>query len=189
MKRILLVMCAALIAGPVLADEVTDAIDEGSAAYKRGELGTAASQWEYASQLVRQAKADKVKKLLPAALSGWESGEGDASATSAAVLGGGINVSKQYTKGDDSVSIEITMDSPMLQSVLAMITNPQMAALSGMKVKKIKGNSAAVESSADNTRIQIVVGNSVLVVVDGKPEAAVTAYSESIDFAAISALK
>jgi len=189
MKRLLLAACLALVITPVMADEITDAVDEGNAAYKRGDLGIAATQWEYAAQLVRQAKADKVVKLLPAALSGWEGGEGESSATNAAVLGGGINVSKHYTKGDDGVRIEITMDSPVLQGALALISNPQMAALSGQKVKKIKGNSAAVESTPDNTKLQIVVANTILVVVEGKPESAVTEYAEAIDFTALGAMK
>lgn len=189
MKSVYLAILLVFGLNHALADEVSDAIAEGSDAYKRGELGTAASQWEYAAQLVRQAKAEKVIKLLPAALMGWDGSQDADSSSSAAILGGGINVSKAYSKGEEEIRIEVTMDSALLQSTLAMISNPQLIAMSGQKVKKIKGHTAAIESEEGNTKLQIVVGNNILIVVEGSPAKAAMDYAEAINFDAISALK
>src|SRR5690606_40271200 len=47
-----------------LADDVTDAIDDGISAYKKGAYSEAASQLEYAASLVRQKKADRKSTRL-----------------------------------------------------------------------------------------------------------------------------
>lgn len=188
MKRTLLALTFSTFALTSFADEVTDAVDEGLSAYKAGDLGTAAGQWEYAAQLARQAKADKVAAMLPKPMSGWEGDEADSNAAGSAMFGGGISVSRQYTRGDDSVSIQLTMDSPMLQGVIGIVTNPQLAAMSGQKVKKIKGNPATVEVSDNWVKLQIVVNNAILIAVEGSPEDAVTEYANAIDYKGLAAL-
>ncbi len=188
MKKLILAASLILAATSAGADEVKSALDEGMDAYKRGELGTAASQWEYAAQLARQAKASKVETLFPKPLAGWTMEE--ANSTANAAFGGGIHVSRSYTKDEGSVQIEITMDSPMLQGVIGLIGNPQFAAMSGMKIKRIKGQQAAIESSGGgHAKMQIVVGGNALVSLEGQPEAALTSYAEAINYEGISALK
>jgi len=187
MKKVLLITSLLLAATSVSADEIKSALDEGMSAYKRGELGTAASQWEYAAQLARQAKASKVETLFPKPLSGWTMEA--ANTTANAAFGGGINVSRQYLKDEDSIQIEIIMDSPMLQGVIGLIGNPQFAAMSGMKIKRIKGQQASVESSEGHAKVQIVVGNNVLVSLEGQPEAALMSYAEAFNYEGIASLK
>ena len=112
MKYLMLAIALATAAAPALADDVTDAIQEGLNAYKADNLGKAAAQWEYAAQLARQAKAKKVTELLPKALSGWKAEKPDSSSAGAAMFGGGITVSQHYfvenlTMGPRDVSTSI----------------------------------------------------------------------------------
>lgn len=197
MKHFILALGLTLAAAPVLADDITDAVQEGLDAYKANNLGKAASQWEYAAQLVRQNKAKKVTELLPKPLEGWKANDADSSSAGAAMFGGGINVSREYyvedadgNQGDRSVTVELTMDSPLLQSMIGMLANPQFAAMSGGKITKINGVQAIQEGGGDeNTKLSMVINNTVLVTVDGQPEQDVMAYAKAIDLKAIADLK
>ena len=118
-------------------DTVLTTIKEATRQYQAGDYSGAASNLDYASQLIRQKKSEKMKALLPEPLAGWEAKEASAQALGAAVLGGGVTVSRDYSKGPAFVSVEIVSDSPVLQSVLMMINNPVFAGAGGGNVESI----------------------------------------------------
>ena len=61
-----------LLAPPVFAeDEVLRTVDEAVSQYKKGDFAGAASNLDYASQLIRQKKSEEMKSLLPEPLAGW----------------------------------------------------------------------------------------------------------------------
>jgi hypothetical protein len=125
-------------------DNVLNTIKEAIRQYQAGDYTGAASNLDYASQLVRQQKSEKMKGLLPAPPTGWQAGEPSAQALGTAILGGGVTVSRDYTKGSSTVSVEIVSDSPVLQSVLVMINNPMFAGASGGKLETVKGQRAII---------------------------------------------
>ena len=86
----LLLACSA----DVLADDVTDQIDEAVKAYEKEDYNTAITALDSASTLIRQKKGELVSKLLPEAPDGWEAGEAKSSAAGAGMFGGGISAEK-----------------------------------------------------------------------------------------------
>ena len=167
-------------------DDVLATIDEAVKQYKIGDYAGAASNLDYASQLVRQKKSERMKDLLPEPLAGWQAKPASAQTLGTAVFGGGVTVSRSYTKGDASVSIEIVSDSPVLQSVMMMLNNPMFAGASGGSLEIIKGQRTIVkyDDKGRSGEINIVVAGRFMVTVKGKnvDRKTLVGYAEAIDF-------
>ncbi|GAA3961363.1 hypothetical protein [Allohahella marinimesophila] len=157
----------ALTPAAATADEITEAIDTGLSAYKDGDMSTAASQLDYASTLIRQKKAEQITAVFPDPMSGWEAEDAESESSGAAMFGGGISANRSYRKGDADLTIELVMDSPMLQSMMGMFNNPSMIAMQGGKLIKIAGNNAMLEEKDDRTKIVFVANNSALFTLTG----------------------
>ena len=153
---------ATLSLSALQADEVTDAINEALSSYQSGDLTNAAAQLDYASTLVRQNKAQSLVALFCEPLEGWTSDEADSNAAAGAFLGGGISASKRYSKGESEVTINLFVDSPMLQSVSMMLANPAMLGMTGGKLVKVQGYKAILQSESDEHELSFVVNNALL---------------------------
>jgi hypothetical protein len=160
-----------LLASPVFAeDEVLRTVDEAVSQYKKGDFAGAASNLDYASQLIRQKKSEEMKSLLPEPLTGWTAEPASAQALGTAVFGGGITVSRSYSNPPASLSIDIVSDSPLLQSLVMMLNNPMFVGASGGKLEAVKGQRAIVKYN-ESTRsgdLNIVVDNRFMVTVKGQ---------------------
>jgi hypothetical protein len=188
--RIILALPLVLCSQPLRADDnVLSTIKEAARQYEAGDYTGAASNLDYAAQLVRQQKSERMKSLLPAPLSGWEGKEASAQALGAAILGGGVTVSRDYKKGNSSISVEIVSDSPVLQSVLMMVNNPMFAGAGGGKLETLKGQRAIskYDSSKKTGELYIVVASRFVVTIKGRQVARedLLAYGEAIDYQAL----
>ncbi len=188
--RIILTLTIVLCSQPLRADDnVLSTIKEAARQYEAGDYTGAASNLDYAAQLVRQQKSERMKALLPAPLSGWEGKEASAQALGAAILGGGVTVSREYKKGAASLSVEIVSDSPVLQSVLMMVNNPMFAGAGGGKLETLKGQRAIskYDSSKKTGELYIVVASRFVVTIKGRQVARedLLAYGEAIDYQAL----
>lgn len=167
-------------------DTVLTTIKEATRQYQGGDYSGAASNLDYASQLIRQKKSERMKALLPEPLAGWEGKEASAQALGAAVLGGGVTVSRDYTKGPAFVSVEIVSDSPVLQSVLMMINNPVFAGAGGGKLETIKGQRAVLkyDSGKQNGELYIVVASRFVITIKGRQVTRedLLAYGQAMDY-------
>nr|WP_320012661.1 hypothetical protein [uncultured Desulfobulbus sp.] len=170
-------------------DNVLSTIAEATRQYKAGDYTGAASNLDYAAQLVRQQKSERMKSLLPEPLEGWEGKEANAQALGAAILGGGVTVSRDYRRDDSRVSVEIVSDSPVLQSVLMMINNPMFAGAGGGKLETLKEQRAIVkyDSGKESGEMYVVVDSRFVVTIKGKKVTRedLMAYGEAIDYAAL----
>jgi hypothetical protein len=170
----------------VKADDVEEAVKEGLQYYHDGDFSNAAGNLEYAAQLIRQKKGGELESLLPQPLAGWTAEETESQAMGAAMFGGGVTAERRYRKGESEVSVQIVTDSPLLQGVLMMFTNPMFAASDGGKLEKIKGQKALVkyDASARQGDIQIVVGGKYLVSIEGSEveKADLQAYAEAVSY-------
>jgi len=157
------------LALPAAADEVEDAAKEAMELYKKGDLAGAAGQLDYAAQLIRQQKGESLSKMLPDPLPGWTAEDASSQATGAAMFGGGVTAERTYSKGDSSMTLAVVTDSPLLQGMMAMFTNPSMMASSGAKLEKIAGQRASVQYDAANRsgEITMVLENRFLVTLRG----------------------
>ena len=172
-----------------LADDVTDQIDEAVKAYEKEDYNTAVTALDSASTLIRQKKGELVSKLLPEPLGGWEAGDTKSSAAAAGMFGGGISAERRYTRksegSSETVTISITTDSPLMQSMGMMFSNPMFMGQDN-KLIVINGEKA-IANERDNS-LTSMVANKVLVKVDGDKNVTTETlkeYYKSIDFKAI----
>jgi hypothetical protein len=170
-KQIVLALTIILCASPLVAeDNILGAIEEAVRQYQAGDFTGASSNLDYASQLVRQRKSEKMKDLLPEAPAGWQAGEASSQALGTAVLGGGVTVSRDYTRGTSILTVEIVSDSPVLQSVLMMINNPLFAGAGGGKLETLQGQRAVVKYDTSKKRgeVYVVVASRFIVTIKGR---------------------
>ena len=186
--RIVPALAVLFLAMPLHAgeDTVLSTIKAATRQYQAGDYSGSASNLDYASQLIRQKKSEKMKDLLPEPLPGWDGKEASAQALGAAVLGGGVTVSRDYTRGASTISVEIVSDSPVLQSVLMMLNNPVFAGAGGGRLETVKGNRSVLkfDSGKKSGELYIVVASRFVVTVKGRQVARedLLAYGEAMDY-------
>ena len=172
--------------GSVWADEVTDSIEEAMEYYKEGDFVEAANSLDYASQLIRQKRSGNLEVFLPDPLAGWTAEDIESQAAGTGILGGMISVKRTYRKNGSSVTVEIIVDSPGIQSMIMVLSNPAYAAANGGKLTKIKRQKAIIKyrPSGKNGEINIVVAKKYLVNIDGRnvSQNDLVDYASAIDY-------
>ncbi|MBU0768028.1 MAG: hypothetical protein KJ687_02895 [Proteobacteria bacterium] len=172
--------------GVIFADEITDSIEEAVEYYKESNYVEAANSLDYASQLIRQKRSGKLEALLPEPLAGWSAEDVKSQAAGPGFLGGMISAKRMYKKDNSSVTIEIITDSPALQSMVMLFSNPAYASADGGKLTKIKNQKAIIKynPSDKNGEINIVVEKQYLVSVKGRDinQNDLVDYASAIDY-------
>lgn len=168
-------------------DDVLKAIDEAGRQYKADDFAGAVSNLDYAGQLIRQKKSERMKALLPEALPGWQAKTATAQILGAAVFGGGATVSRDYvTSSGATVSVEIVSDSPVLQSIIMMLNNPLFAVGS---LQTVKGQRAMIKYDEKDRggEVNVVVAGRFIVTVKGRgiDQPVLVRYAEAVDFEAL----
>jgi hypothetical protein len=178
----LLIACASLL--PAWADDVTDQINEALTAYGRKDLPTAIAGLEAALNLMRQGRADIYGALLPAPPAGWTADDVQTIAVGLAMAGGGTGATRDYHKGDATVTVSILADSPLLQAMSAMASSG-IAAMSGMRTLIVNGRRTLYMK--DDGAYTTIVGDRILVRVEGKgqPEDVLKQFLTAVNFAAL----
>ena len=183
-----IVFFASALCQSVSADEVTDAIDEAVASYKAGDFSNAAAQLDYAASLVREQKAGAVLAVFSDPLDGWTAEEAESNSAAGMFMGGGITASRRYSKGDARVEVSLVMDSPMLQSVTMMLSNPAMMSMTGGKLVRVQGNKGMMQAEDERFTLNFVVNNNALFTLtgsDGATREDVLAYGEKLKLKAL----
>lgn len=175
------------------ADDITDSINEALQYYKNGEYADAVGSLNYASRLIQQKKGKGLESFLPEPLSGWTAQEANSQTAGAAMFGGGVTAERKYSKGSGSITVQIITDSPLMQGVMMMFSNPMFAASDGGKLEKIERQKAIVKFDATNKQgeIKIVVANRFFVLIEGEAitEEDLKAYAKAIDYKNLASLQ
>ena len=162
-----------------------DQINEALQAYQNHDTQTAITALDAASNLLRQSRADGLKRLLPQPPPGWTADVAESTAVSVAMLGGGVTASRAYHNGVQRVEVQIVADSPMLQSLAQLISSP-LGAIGGMKTVVIGGRRM---SYTENDRTYMaLVADKMIVKIQGNadtPDPTLRSFIAAIDFAAI----
>jgi hypothetical protein len=181
-----------VVSSPALADDVTDSINEALKQYDSGELAGAVQSLDYASQLIRQKKGGQLEAFLPAPISGWEAEEATSQAMGSAMLGGGVTAERSYSKGDSHLSVKIITDSPMMQGMMMMFSNPMLATSDGGKLEKINGEQAIVKYSNEDKAgtVTVAIAGRFLITVEGNniDKKDLTAFTQTIEFKKLAAI-
>jgi len=148
---------------------------------------------DYASQLIQQKKGEKLESMLPKPLDGWKAQEATSQAVGAAMMGGGLSAERSYSKESSTVDIKMITDSPIMQGMMMMFSNPMLAASDGGKLQKIGRQKAIVKYDAQNKSgdINVVVANRFLVTIEGSDvsEADLKAYAQAVDYDKLSDMR
>ncbi len=186
----LLALAGALCAAPALqADEITDQIDLGKTNYEKGELRQAKQELEYAIAQIQELLDNEYTKLMPEPLAGWNAEPPQAQTASMAMMGGGTQISRSYRNDatGESVELQIMADSPFLQAMSMMLSNPMMMRSDpDMKMYKLGRDRGMIKHAAGSSEweISLLVANRILVQANGrglKDETAVEAYLQALN--------
>ncbi len=171
------------------SDPILETINKAIEEYRNNDFGNAATSLDYASQLIRQKKGEALGELLPPPLDGWQAEPGKSKVTAASLFGGGLTAERKYQKENSTVEIAIVTDSPLLQSMIMMFSNPIFAASAG-QFELINGHKGIVNFKNNQGYINIVINNRFLITLNGKNTSLddLMNYAKSIDFKAISNL-
>jgi hypothetical protein len=185
LPAILALPTALLAIAPARADAVMDEMNRAEAAYAHGDYAAALSALGSAEGMIRQAKADAWRSMLPPPPPGWGSGRGKAVTVSPALLGGGVSVERHYFREDGaSIDISAIADSPALQSVASLLGAGLLVSSSDLMT--INGQRVAYD--ADDNTLQAIVADKVLVKVVGSPgvdKRTLASFFRAIDLAEI----
>ncbi len=195
MKRICCFVVSLVVLSSLFAradiNSVLSIIEEAVKQYQAGDYAGAASNLDYASQLIRQKKSENMKQLLPEPLPGWTAGDVAAHAIGSDVLGGGVTVSRDYYKDDASLNLEIGSDSPVLQSVQMMVNNSLFAGAGGGKLKILKEQKAIIkyDETKKSGDVYVVVADKFMVTIKGNQVSreSLIQFAESVDYEQLSA--
>lgn len=175
MKKILFFIPCIILTLIVLVDhsygdEVLTAVDEAVSQYKKGDFDGAASNLDYAAQLIRQKKSEALKQVFPEPLAGWEAEPATSQATGTAAFGRSINVSRIYIRKPSTITIDIVSDSPVMQSLVMMLNNPVIAGAGGAKLETFSTHKGIVQYNETNRGgdVNIVVADRFMVTVKGQ---------------------
>ncbi len=137
------------------ADPVTDEIDAAKKAYESGDQAEAQVALNQAIALLTEMKAGRVGKALPDKIGNWTGGEIENQSAGLSILGGGggIMLSRPYTSGEKSISINLSADSPLLATIGGYMGNPAMASAMGLKMHRIGDQKAMVNDKEGSATV------------------------------------
>lgn len=168
------------------ADDVVDTLHEVIKSYENGEYSLAAEDLNYVLQIIQQKKSEGLESYLPDALQGWHAEKAESKTAASAMFGGGISASRKYVKSSSRITIEIITDSPLMQSMLGLFSNPMFATADGGKLERINREKAIIKYNEQRKKgeITIVVDKRFLIKVEGKKVTRddLKAYAKAIDF-------
>ena len=133
-----------------------------------------------------------MESFLPKPLNGWTAQEASSQTVGASMFGGGVTAERKYSKGSSSIDITIITDSPIMQGMMMMFSNPMLATSDGGKLEKIGRQKAIVKFNTNNKQgeIKIVVANQFLVLIKGREitKEDLKGYAKAIDYKKLQSL-
>lgn len=168
------------------ADDVTDTIAEALKSYESGEYSTAVEDLNYALELIKQKKSEGLQEYLPEPLAGWTAKDATSQTAGAAMFGGGLSTERTYKKDKSRIKVQIMADSPVLQGMMGLFTNPMFATSDGGKLERINRQKAIVKYNKENEKgdIKIVVAKRFMITIEGTKVTRedLVAYAKAIDY-------
>ncbi len=167
------------------ADDVTDTIEEAMEAYKKGEYKKASEDLSYALEAINQKKGNDLKAYLPEPLEGWTAEEAVAQTANVTMLGEGTMLSRTYHRFESLITIEMVMDSPLMQGVAMMMSNPMFRSSEMGELTRINKEKAMVkyDNKEKSGNITMVVANRIMITIKGETvsKEELIAYAHAID--------
>ncbi|QDY69713.1 hypothetical protein [Qingshengfaniella alkalisoli] len=174
-----------VVTTPVFADEVTDTLDAIRKAYDEGNISKALEELSFAQAQMQAMKADSFAQFLPEAPEGWEREISTEMSGPMMFAGGGTGAEATYRKDDESFTISLMADSPLIGMMSGLLSNPMVAMASGGKVHRV----GDMKVLSQDGSLSALVGSNILVQAEGAAEDVMMPVVETIDFAALEDFK
>ena len=175
-----LALAFALPALPVRADETADDITAAQQAYATGDMKSAADSLALALAGVRSRQQERLKAFLPPAPKGYTMTINADYSQGFAIAGGGTGIEAEYDSDNDSFTLDITVDNPVVASMAPILTNTQMMSVAG-KVHRI-GKQLVLESDQS---LATLIDNRILVQMQNADVPVMLPVMKQIDFAGL----
>ena len=170
-----LALAAALVLVPLAAraDSFADQLDQARKDYEQGDLSTAISDLEFATQELRGKLNTAYLATFPPAPAGWtaQDEKPEESAAASPIAGNMLKRTYRATTGEATIEAQLMTGGGFLQGLAAMFMNPAMlAAQPGAKRVRIgKDNAVVTYDPTDRTaKLMLDVGGKVTLMLDGK---------------------
>jgi hypothetical protein len=187
MKKILFSTLASftLLSTYTIADEIIDQMKEAIKAYEEKDYKGAMDELKYVTAQLQKLDAAENQKLLPAPLEGWSVENNNEGQAMMSMLGGGTSMQATYTKGSESVDIQIIANSPMIAMMSMAISNPAlMAADPSTEPYRYKRNKGVKKKEGSTTEISLLIAGQILLKLEGQnltDESILEKYLDGID--------
>ena len=153
----------AILSAPVHAADVGGRIDAARTFFQKGDLAKAAHELEAALFDLQDRLGRTLSALMPPPLAGWQADEAEYEGLGSS--GGGLSVTRAYSKNDSSLNASIILDNPAVNAALEQ-QPPQQS------VKSVKVGTENAALRWDNTShsgdISLVLGKRVLLQIEGE---------------------
>ncbi|MEM0976092.1 MAG: hypothetical protein AAGJ34_01020 [Pseudomonadota bacterium] len=184
MNRFALAACfvAATHVSAVWADDIEQGLQDALEAYQEGEIEETREILAFVSSQLDALKVDALSQFLPEAPDGWTREDEDLAAAGAAMglfgMNGGQMAGARYSNESDTVSLTITVDSPMVAMLGGMMANPALLGGQG-EVRRINRQNVLITTEGE---LQSVIDNRILVMIEGSNDAdLLTQFFELVD--------
>ena len=189
MKKILLstLTTIALLSTPTMADEILEQMNEAIKAYQDKDYKGAMDELKFITAQLQKMDAAENQKLLPAPLEGWQVTQGDngGQAMMSMLGGGGTSMQATYTKGQESIEIQILANSPMISMMSMAISNPAlMASDPNTSPYRYKRNKGMKKKDGNNTEVTLLISGQIMIKLTGSQlsdDAVLEQYLDLID--------
>ena len=165
-------LAGVLAAAPVLADSVTDQIDQGKRLYEQGDVGGAVAELEFAIQELKGKQSAAYLATFPAAPAGWtleEASGNDAAAVP--FLGNTASRTYRAQSGTGVIEAQLMTGGSFMQGIASMFMNPQVMAgqPNAKRVRVGRDNAVVTYDAAERSgQLMLDVGGKITIMLDGK---------------------
>ena len=139
--------------GPKKAPTFAEAIETAKSAVEANKPGAAIAALQAAIKDLQKKQRAAIFEALPKP-DGWkvedQAGDEQADNFASGMLGGGFSTSRRYQKGDKSISVEVTANSPLMQMLTMMFSNPALIEADGGELVKYGQHKAILKKNGDN---------------------------------------
>lgn len=178
-------LCVALTAPMAQADDVTDTIDALRDAYEAGDVAMALEELNFLQAMLTDMRTESLAEFLPEAPDGWTREVETEMSGIMAMTGGGAGATGTYSKDNDSFTISLLADSPMITAMGAMLSNPMIARAAGGKLNRVGG----IKVLDMDGSLSALIDGRILLQAEGATSDVMLPVIERMDFDALADFK
>src|SRR5690606_12368719 len=153
MKKLLLILTILVTGFSLYAQDFNKNLTIARNAYSAGKLEDSRFAMQQMLQELDIISGKEVLKVLPAKLDALDANTANDNVSGAAGFAGAV-IHRDYGSGDETASIEVISNSPLIASVNAILAIPFIGRAGGgdQKVIKIEGYKALIQKSTDGQK-------------------------------------